>query len=97
MRMMRRPRDPPDFGVVDQSDEPARFKPLHHATRDRLRLLYSVGPLLWVVGLAIVSEVVRRGNSVKIALIVLGASLLVSLAFLVPMRARRVRMERRKR
>jgi hypothetical protein len=96
MRMMHRPRDLSDFGVVDRRDEPARFKPLHSASKGRLTLLYIVGPLLWVVGLALVSAVVRHGDSVKIALIVLGASLLFSLAVLLPMRALRVRRERKR-
>lgn len=82
---------------MDRPSKLARFKPLRYASRGRLRLLYSVGPLLWVAGLTLVAEVVRRGNSVKIALIALAASLLFSLAFLLPMRAWRLRMERRKR
>jgi hypothetical protein len=82
---------------VHRPSKLAQFKPLRYASRFRLRLLFSIGPLLWVAGLALVAEVVRRGNSVKIALIVLAASLLFSLAVLLPMRARRLRMERRER
>jgi hypothetical protein len=82
---------------VDRPRKLARFNPLHHATQGQLRLLYSLGPLVWVVGLLLVAYVVHHGDSVGIALIVLGGSVLISLAMLLPMRARRVRMERRKR
>jgi hypothetical protein len=41
-----------------------------------------------------VAWVVHEGRSVGIALIALGAALLVSLVTLLPMRARRVRQER---
>lgn len=72
---------------------PARFKPLRRATRAMRAVLYITGPVLWVISLLVVDYVVRHGRSILIALIVLGFSFLVSLAFLIPMRMRRVREE----
>lgn len=56
--------------------------------------LYIAGPLLWVASLFAFDYVVRHGHEIGIALLVLGVSFLVSLAFLVPMRMRRVREEK---
>jgi hypothetical protein len=57
-------------------------------------VLYIAGPFLWVASLLVVDYVVRHGREVGLALVVLGLSFLVSLAFLLPMRMRRVREEK---
>lgn len=72
----------------------ARFTPLRQATRFRRALLFSLGPLLWVAAIVVVAIGLKRGSSVEIALIVLGGSLLVSLAILLPMRWLRIRSDR---
>lgn len=58
-----------------------------------LAVLYIAGPILWVASLIVVDYVVRDGREIGVALVILGLSFLVSLAFLVPMRMRRVREE----
>jgi hypothetical protein len=72
---------------------PASFEPLRRATRARLAVLYIAGPFLWVASLLVVGYVIRHGREVGIALVVLAAAFLVALAFLIPMRMRRVREE----
>jgi hypothetical protein len=57
-------------------------------------VLYIAGPVLWVTSLLVVDYVVRHGREIGLALVVLGLSFLVSLAFLLPMRMRRVREEK---
>lgn len=57
-------------------------------------LLFTIGPLLWLGGIAAVAYVVHRGYAVGIALIVLAAALIVSLVILVPMRIQRARRDR---
>ena len=73
---------------------PARFKPLRHATRAMRAGFYVAGPFLWVAALFVFDYDVRHGHEIGIALVVLGISFLVSLAFLIPMRMRRVREEK---
>lgn len=58
-----------------------------------LAALYITGPLLWVAAFAVVDLVLRHGDEIQLALIVLAASFLLALAILVPMRMRRVREE----
>jgi hypothetical protein len=57
-------------------------------------VLYIAGPFLWVASLLVFDYDVRHGREIGIALVILGFSFLVSLAFLVPMRMRRVREEK---
>jgi hypothetical protein len=80
---------------VDRPHPIARFTPLRRAARWRYALLYSLGPLVWVVALVLVSIDIRRGNAVVIGVTVLAGSLLLSLVILLPMRWRRVRRNRR--
>jgi hypothetical protein len=49
------------------------------------------GPLLWLAGLVVVAIVVHRGSAVGVALLILAASFLLSLAFLVPAHRRALR------
>jgi hypothetical protein len=74
---------------------PPSFKPLRRATRPELVVLFTLGPLLWVAAVVAVAYVVHHGEAIGIALLILGGALLVALAVLVPMRIRRVRMERK--
>lgn len=56
-------------------------------------VLYITGPVLWLTSFLVADYVARSGREIWIALIVLGCSFVVSLAFLIPMRMRRVREE----
>jgi hypothetical protein len=77
-------------------EETPRFVPVRPASRRRRAALFIVGPLLWVAGIAAVAWVAHQGRSITIALVALGAALLVSVVTLLPMRARRVRQERQR-
>lgn len=79
---------------MDRPHKLAQFTPLRRASALRYALLYTLGPLLWVAAIVAVSLVVHRGDAVDIALIVLGGSLVFSLAILLPMRWGRVRRDR---
>ena len=59
-------------------------------------MLYILGPVLWIASFLIVDYVIRHGREVGLALVILGASFLGALAFLVPMRMKRVREEAEK-
>jgi uncharacterized membrane protein (UPF0136 family) len=74
---------------------PSGFKPLRRATRPELVALFTLGPLLWVAAVVAVAYVVHQGEAIGIALLVLAGALLVAVVVLVPMRIRRVRMERK--
>jgi hypothetical protein len=71
------------------------FTPLRRVSRRKRAALLIIGPLLWVGALVAVSYVVRKGDAVGIALLVLAAALLLALAVLVPMRLRRIHDERK--
>lgn len=71
-----------------------RFTPLQRATGRQRILLFTLGPLLWVVALIAVAYVVHDGNAVGTAILVLAGSVAFAALVLVPMRMRRVRAER---
>lgn len=73
---------------------PARFQPLRRASRGRRRLLFIVGPLLWLLALLVLAYVIRRLDVVGAALLVLGASLAVALVLVGWTRIARAREER---
>jgi hypothetical protein len=58
--------------------------------------LFIVGPLLWLVAIVVLTYSVRRTHAVLLALAILGGSLLLGLVTLLPMRAARVRAERKR-
>jgi hypothetical protein len=68
--------------------------PLQRASRGRLLALVAVGLLLWLGTVVVVGIVVHRSNDVEIGLGVTGVAFLVALLAALPMRARRVRVER---
>jgi membrane-associated phospholipid phosphatase len=80
---------------VERPGKLARFTPLRRASSLRLALLYSLGPLVWVVAIVTVASAVHHGDSVAIALLILVGSCGLSLAILLPMRWLRLRRERK--
>lgn len=76
--------------------EPEGFSPRRPASRRRRVIaLFLVGPVLWVILLAVVARVVQGLNVIEIGLAVAAVSFVLALALLLPMRVRRVREERR--
>ena len=57
-------------------------------------MLFLVGPLLWVIALAVVGRVVRQLNVIEIGLLAAALSCAISIVLLLPMRVRRAREER---
>jgi Na+/melibiose symporter-like transporter len=80
--------------MTEPSRVPARFRPLRLAPRRTRRLLFLLGPLLWVVALVVLAFVVRQLNTVGIALLVLASSLVLALVLLGWARIARAREER---
>jgi hypothetical protein len=79
-------------GVVGESE---RFSPRRPASRNaRVTVLFLVGPLLWVIALAVVGRVVRQLNVIEIGLLAAALSCAISIVLLIPMRVRRAREER---
>ena len=52
-------------------------------------MLFLVGPLLWVIALAVVGRVVRQLNVIEIGLLAAALSCAISIVLLLPMRVRR--------
>ena len=71
-----------------------RFSPLRRASRGRRKLLLIAGPLLWFVALLVLAAVISRTSAVEYALLILVASFVAALLWLLWMRAARVRSER---
>jgi uncharacterized metal-binding protein len=74
---------------------PARFEPLRRPSRTKRRLLFLIGPLLWLVAIAVLALVIHLSSAVVYAVLVLVASFAVSLPVLGWMRIARVREEQR--
>jgi hypothetical protein len=83
-------------GASDTAELDPQFQPLRPASRRQLLALFIIGPLLWVGAAVTVAYVVHHGEAIGIALIVLAASSLLALVTLLPMRAGRVRAERKR-
>jgi hypothetical protein len=82
--------------MADDAEFPQpRFEPLEPAPRDRLILIFLLGPLLWLVALLLVAAVLERTTAIEIGLIVTVATFLVSLVVLTLLRIARGREERR--
>lgn len=71
------------------------FTPLRPTTRSRLVLSYIVGPVMWIVALAIAAWLVEKTDAIEIGAIITAASFLISLVALSLMRIGRDREERR--
>ena len=82
--------------MADDAEFPQpRFEPLEPPSRERLILVFLLGPLFWLVALLIVAVVLERTNTIEIALIITVATFLASLVVLTLLRIARVREERR--
>jgi hypothetical protein len=68
------------------------FEPLQRASTKRRAVLLVVGPLMWVVALAVFVDIVRNDFAVELGLLIAAATFL--LAFLVLVIARRGRVHR---
>jgi hypothetical protein len=82
-------------GRVSSGQElPARFTPLERASVGRRAAVAIFGPLLWLVGIVLVSVVVDRAEAVEVGLIVTLVAFAVSLFVCVLARRRRLSEER---
>jgi hypothetical protein len=81
-------------GTTDRTALETRFRPQRRAPRNARRLLFILGPLIWVFAICVVALVSHRGDSIGKALLILGVSFVASVAVLIPLRALRVREER---
>ncbi len=72
-----------------------RFRPTRTASGVRLIAAIVLGPLLWVVGLAIVAVVVHKSDAIELGVLVVVVSILVAAPFLLLGRVARRREERR--
>lgn len=77
----------------DRFDE--RFRPLRPVSRARLIAAFVLGPLAWVVALAILAWLIERTSAIQIGLLVTLVSLVVSAIVLSVLRVRRLREEHR--
>jgi hypothetical protein len=76
------------------SDHRARFRPLRPPTRLGRAAVVLAGPILWVVGLAVVAWAEDKTELIWLGLEVAAAAFVLGLVFLLLMRAQRLREER---
>jgi hypothetical protein len=82
--------------VGSDADRPSvRFQPLRPASRGRLAVALVLGPLLWVVALAVAAWLFAYTWAIQIGLLVTLGSFLVALAMLAVLRTGRERQARR--
>lgn len=72
-----------------------RFEPLHPASRSSLILGVVVGPLLWLVVLAVGAWVFSYSWAIVLGLLIVVVSFVVALCVLSLLRAARLKQERR--
>jgi hypothetical protein len=72
-----------------------RFEPLHPASRASLILGVVVGPLLWLVAIAVAAWFFEYTWAIALGLLVTVATFLVALVALALFRVARVRQEKR--
>ncbi len=79
----------------DAATSSVRFEPLHAASRASLVVGVVVGPLLWLVVLAIVAWFFEYTWAIALGLLVTVAAFLFALIVLALLRQARLRQERR--
>ncbi len=84
---MHRPDDAHGF------EEP--FRPLRPASRPKLIAAFVLGPILWVIGLILVSWVLDRTDAIELGLLIAAASFVFAAVVLSLLRIGRNREERR--
>jgi hypothetical protein len=60
----------------------------------RLAVAIVLGPLMWVVGLAIVAALVHRSDAIELGMLIALAAILVAMPILIVLRLGRRREER---
>ena len=79
----------------DIARSPVRFEPLYPASRSSLIVGVVVGPLLWLVVLALGAWVFQYSWAIALGLLVVVFTFVVALIVLSLLRAWRVRQEKR--
>ena len=72
----------------------SQFDPLRPPSGRRKLWLLVLGPLVWVVALAIVAVTIHRTDLIGLGLLFAAASFVLGLALLIPARRRRMQEER---
>jgi Zn-dependent membrane protease YugP len=72
----------------------APFRPLRPASRPRLIAAFVLGPVLWVVALAVVAVLVKRTDAIELGLAVTAAAFVLALIVLPVLWSARRREER---
>jgi uncharacterized membrane protein len=79
----------------DVAKSSVRFEPLQPASRSRLIAGVVIGPLLWLVVLALSAWVFEYTWAIAVGMLVVVVSIIVSLIVLSLLRVTRVRQEKR--
>ena len=79
----------------DAATSSVRFEPLHPASRASLIAGVVLGPLLWLVALAVAAWFFEYTWAIALGLVVTVASFFLALVVLALLRRARVRQERR--
>jgi len=72
----------------------SQFDPLRPPSGRRKLWLLVLGPLVWVVALAIMAVAIHRTDLIGLGLLFAAASFVLGLALLIPARRRRLQEER---
>jgi membrane protein implicated in regulation of membrane protease activity len=80
--------------VSAPSQLPAQFQPLRPVSRARRVALLMIGPVAWLIALAVLAFIVDRADAVELALAVLFVSFVAGLVLLGWTRYARAREER---
>jgi hypothetical protein len=71
------------------------FRPLRPASRAKLIAVFLIGPLLWVIGLALVAVLVKRTQAIEFALLMTAGASTVGFIVLAVLQRARIREEQR--
>jgi ABC-type transport system involved in multi-copper enzyme maturation permease subunit len=82
--------------VGNEADrQSVRFEPLRPASRGRLVAGLILGPIMWLVALAVAAWLFAYGWAIQLGLVITIASFVLAFVFLAVLRRGRVREERR--
>ncbi|MGH3024526.1 MAG: hypothetical protein ACRDNI_12785 [Gaiellaceae bacterium] len=81
--------------MSSDTEPSARFEPLRPASGWRLIAAFILGPLLWLVALAVAAWLIAESRAIEVGLLLTVASFLLSLIVLAVLRTGRRRQERR--
>ena len=71
------------------------FSPLRRAPRAKLAAAAVVGPVIWLVALALVAVLIKRADLIEFGLLVAAVSFVLAILCLAPARIARGRRDRR--